>query len=93
MTSVEMKVAATEGRRRDFEDGVGWFLDFGIWAVFDDDLYQTTVISIRSSLQSTKVVTCIVIPLKHHRSHLLGRLKRHDVSKSAGPEMLLDGRP
>lgn len=40
MPAVEVQVAAAERCRGYAEDGVGWVLEFGVGAVFDDDLKE-----------------------------------------------------
>jgi hypothetical protein len=43
VATVKVQVTATESGTCDFEDGIGGFLDLGIWAVFYRDLGNCSV--------------------------------------------------
>jgi hypothetical protein len=41
-SSFDQRGTYTKSRRCDFENGVGWLLKFGVWAIFDRDLKART---------------------------------------------------
>lgn len=46
VATIEVQIAAAEGGASNFEDRIGWILEFGVRAVFDGDLWMILLASL-----------------------------------------------